>query len=219
MVDSSLLDTGVVFGYCVPLDNHHDRCSEYVENVNGTLYTTQTVETEFGAMKHDRIQELSNAVLDHRRSVAEADLDGTLGPTDVDHLRNRVLDSDSDAAPCLYRFYDDLGSFVNRGEVLDRLSELAREVERVALQRKEALDVAVEEWRKRDDHPTVRSSLSAIHRTDRRICIEAHDLACNTDGETELATVNPRDFVDDGREELILDATEIDAVRDLAVRR
>lgn len=219
MVGSSFLDTGVVFGYCVPLDRHHSRCAGYVADADATRYLTETVEQEFQRMKRDRVQELSTAVLDHRRSVANADLDESLGPTDRHYVRNRVLDRNNEAAQFLYRFYDDLDAFVNRDGLLRQLRELARDVESVMLQRKASLDETVQKWSKRDDHPAVESALSEVHRTDRRLCVEARDLACNTGGTTELATVNPRDFVDEGREELILEATALDAIRDLAVRR
>lgn len=218
MSDAAFLDTGVVFGYCVPLDQHHVRCSEYVEDTDRTVYTTSTVDSEFQRMKRDRVQELATAVLDHVRALLRADFEGTLGPMDVDDIQRRILARDDDAYQYLYWYYDDLEPFVARREVVEDLREFARDVESVALQRKEDLDSTVEEWVCRDSHRELRSDLSMIHDEDRRICVEAHDLACHVDGRTEFATVNPRDFLDDGREERILEATEIDAIRDLAIR-
>ncbi|MCX2818040.1 hypothetical protein EGH25_01550 [Haladaptatus sp. F3-133] len=108
--------------------------------------------------------------------------------------------------------------FAGKEEVLEELRNLSREIEKKAIERKSAVDSATVEWEKRDEYPELRSLLSVIHGSDRDICIMAHDLACHADGQTEFATTNPRDFVDDGRERLILENTEIDRVVDLAQR-
>lgn len=219
MPDSAFLDTGVVFGYCVPLDQHHVRCDQYIENFGGNLYITATVDDEFSRMKQSRIQELSTAVLDHVRTLKQSDLDDSLGPMDINHIKNRVLSSSNEAYQFLYWYYDDeVSQFVQRDQLIKNIRELARDIESRSLQRKRNLDTLIEEWRPQDSYPEVQSTLSMIHHQDLQLCIQAHDLACHNDGGVEFATANPQDFVDDGRMDVILEVTEIDNIRNLAIR-
>lgn len=219
MSDSALLDTGVIFGYCVPLDQHHIPCDEYVRSNDYALYTTPTVESEFQRMKKSRIQELSTEILEHVRSLKQADLNDSLGPMDIDFIKKRLLDRNKDSYQFLYWYYDEeVGSFAQQNELIKDLREFARDIETVAIQRKQDLNSLVEEWTQQEKHKEVISCLAMIHREDRQICIEAHDLACCTDGKTEFATVNPQDFIDDGREEAILETTEIDTIQNLVIR-
>lgn len=219
MLNSGFLDTGVVFGYCVPLDQHHFRCKNYIENHNGDLYTCPEVEKEYGRMKKSRIQDLSTEVLDHVQSLMQANLDESLGPMDIDHIKKQVLSRHNDAHPFLYWYYNnELSNFVQRDELISDLRGFARDIESVTIQRKQNLDSMIEEWSQTESHPEIRSSLSMIHQEDLDICINAHDLSNNIDNHLEFATTNPQDFVDDGREDVILNATKINSIQVLANR-
>jgi len=219
MFVAAFLDTGVVFGYCVPFDEHHVRCDDYIEDQGGKLFICPEVNTEYKQMKESRIQELSTDVLGHVQSLSNADLDVSLGPMDIDHIKKKILNRNNGAYQFLYWYYDEeVGSFIQREELINNLRQLARDIETVAIQRKQDLDSKLEIWKQQDTHSSVRSSLSMIHQQDLDICVIAHDLADHIDDETEFVTTNPQDFIDKGREETILETTEIDSIQTLAIR-
>jgi predicted nucleic acid-binding protein len=181
MADRGFLDTGVVFGYCVPVDQHHSSCVTYVEEDND-LYVSDEIESEYIRMKEERVDELADDVRDH-----------------VKHLESSNLEAQLD-------------------RIKRKLRQAARDLETIALKRKRSLDKETTEWEPQDPHGDVRSTLSMIHQQDLDICIHAHDLACCCDSETEFATANPTDFIDDGRETVNLEATELADIVDLANR-
>lgn len=222
MNQNAFLDTGVVIAFCFLLDRHHQNCEEYIrekqENDND-LYVSSEVEEEYSRKKSEVAEKLSEQVLEHRDFVSDFADDGELGPTDINEIQKSLQKWSKEASRFLMSYYNEKGNFVNKKEVLKDLRDLSREIEKTAMERKQAVDSATDKWEKREEHSELRSLLSVIHGSDREICIVAHDLACHADGETEFATTNPNDFVDDGREELILEHTELDCVVDLAKRR
>ena len=76
----------------------------------------------------------------------------------------------------------------------------------------------VEVWERDEDYPDIDQNLTDIPWDDRRICLDAHDVATLTDYLIELATTNPTDLVDDGYRELILEETSLQDVISLANR-
>jgi len=219
MSESTFLDTGVIFGYCVPLDKHHFRCDEYLSGRSDDLYTCSEAEKEYQNVMKKRIEDLSTAVLAHVQSLLKSDLDDSLGPMDIDHIKKHILSRGNDAYQFLYRYYDDeLSNFVQRDQLISDLRGLARDIESVSLKRKQRLDSVTEEWEMNGSHQDIRSSLSMIHQEDLTICLHAHDLSTHKDSPLEFATTNPQDFIDDGRESAILEVTAIDSIQNLAIR-
>lgn len=214
------LDTGVVIGYCFTLDDHHYNCQEYIEdNAESDLFVSNRVEAEYRHAKHEVSKRLANAVRQHIQDIMKDDCEGQLGPMDISHLKRDVLHRSNDARMFLAEYYDsEVGNFIDKDVLLQNLRSMAREIESFPLERKEDLDERLHVWERTEDHTSVDSALSMIHREDRHICIDAHDLACTRDCPTEFGTVNPRDFIDGGRRETILSVTEIDSIRDLAAR-
>ena len=218
MADRGFLDTGVVFGYCVPVDQHHSSCVTYVEEDNN-LYVSDEVESEYIQIKEERVDELADDVRDHVKRLESSSLDAQLDPMDINEIKKHHLNRGDDAYRFLYRFYDEeLGNFAQLDRIKRKLRQAARDLETIALKRKRSLDEETTKWEPQSQHGDVRSTLSMIHQQDLDICIHAHDLACCCDGETEFATANPTDFVDDGRETAILKATELADIVDLANR-
>jgi hypothetical protein len=221
MSRNGFLDTGVVIAFCFLLDSHHQNCKEYLgemQEEGDSLYVSSEVEEEYSRKKSEIAEKLSEQVLEHRDFVTGF-VDGRqMGPVEINEIQKNLRRWDEDASTFLIDYYDKKGNFAGKEEVLEELRNLSREIEKKAIERKSAVDSATVEWEKRDEYPELRSLLSVIHGSDRDICIMAHDLACHADGQTEFATTNPRDFVDDGRERLILENTEIDRVVDLAQR-
>lgn len=216
---AAFLDTGVVIGYCLLLDDHHRNCREYLEeHPEAELFVSETVESEYDHAKQKVSRRLANGVRKHVRAVKRDGCDDELGPMELDRLQGRILDRDNDAYQFLYDFYDEgIGNFVQKSALCERLRGMAREIESFPLERKQELDSEVTVWECDSTYDGVETLLSMIPGNDRRICIEAHDLASFRESRTSFTTVNPRDFIEDEREEIILDATEIDEIENLAV--
>lgn len=217
MTRSAFLDTGVLLGFCFTVDSHHSNCKEYLNGRGTDFFISPTVEQEFDNTKYKLNTRYSEAVLDHVSKLEDSNFEGELDPMDLNDIKNGLLSRGNEAYSILYKFYDDtLPQFVQFGEVKTRLRNLSRDIEQMAIQRKEDLDRMVRLWRVSEDYPAVREALEEIHEPDRTICVEGHDLALNMDVETDLATTNPRDYVRNGRESLILGNTELSEVVNLA---
>ncbi|MFB6228164.1 MAG: hypothetical protein ABEH88_06250 [Halobacteriales archaeon] len=107
----------------------------------------------------------------------------------------------------------------SRSTELDRVSEAySQTIEGSAIENREALFEQAEVWEQDEEYADIDDELSAIPWDDRRICLDAHDVAVATGHLTELATTNPTDLVDDGYRRLILEHTSIEDVVSLANR-
>lgn len=223
MCEVAFLDTGVVVGFCIRQDRHHHNCREYLESElpDGGAFVGPAVRDEYEHTRRVVTQRLSRAVRDHVRGVRTDSCSGQLGPIDLNHLKSNVLDRGSDAYGFLYDYYhNQLGNYVQKDELVQQLREMARDIESLPPTRESEFEELVTDWTPREDHESVESSLAIItDANDRRICVEAHDLACHTEEDVEFATVNPQDFVDDGLEQAILDITSLSGIRDLSNRR
>lgn len=215
----AFLDTGVVIGYCFLLDDHHRNCRDYLEeNTDADLFVSDTVEDEYDNTKRKVSRRLANGVREHVRTVKRDNCEDELGPVKLDRLQSQVLDRNNDAYQFLYDFYEEgIGNFIQKSELCQRLRAMAREIESFPLERKQELDTKVTIWECDSHHDGIEASLSMIPGKDRQICIEAHDLGSSRESHTVFATVNPRDFVDDGVEETILEVTAIDEIENLAI--
>lgn len=214
MTRAGFLDTGVLIGYCFTVDDHHRPCKEYVED-RSVLFTSETVEDEYEGARRSVNTRYSDAVRKHLSDVKRSDLEGELGPMDLDRLQTQILDRRNDLYDTLYEFYDQLGSFVQYEEVVAKLEALGRDIDMMAVQRKATLDEHLDHWEQKDEYPEIREELD-VHEPDLTICVEGHDLATHLADETELATANPSDFVYDGMREEILRLTEYADVVDLS---
>jgi len=118
----------------------------------------------------------------------------------------------------LDRWYaQSVDSGITATELEDRLRYLARDIERMAYQRKSDFDELVILWKREDDYPDVKTVLSGMSAEDMFVCVDAHDVAVHLDVATELATADESDFIENDREELILDNTALDAIVGLSV--
>lgn len=228
MSEAVFLDTGVLFGYSVPLDRHHFSCDEFIDENDVLFYTCPTASDEFENLKRTRITDFSTAVLDHIRKLKRHDLDRSLGPTDLKDIKTDILSRSNDAYQYLYRYYDNAleeeyfeinppASFADREQIFQDLRTIQREAEAIASARSDEIEDLVQIWDCQDTHESVRSSLSMIDQNDRIICIAAHDLACNGEPTVIFTTTNPRDFIDNNRENVILETTAIAEIEDLSV--
>lgn len=219
MCVATFLDTGILLGYCLLVDDHHRNCRAFIEeNPDRELFVSDTVEDEYDHAKRNVSRRLANGVRKHVRAIKKADCEDELGPVELDRLQTHTLDRNNDAYQFLYDYYEnEAGNFINKSELCDRLRTMAREIESFPLERKQELEPRLTVWQCENSYDGLEASLSMIPEQDRQICIEAHDLSRSRSTRTTFATVNPTDFVYDGVEETILEVTEIDDIENLAV--
>lgn len=214
MTTAGFLDTGVLFGYCFTVDKHYDPCKSYITEDSDLLFTSETVENEYEDTKQRVSTRYSDAVRKHISDVKRSGLNGELGPMDLNRLQNQILDHRNKLHEVFAEFYDQLGQFIQYGDLIEKLEGLQRDIDTLALRRKQELDTLVDVWNPKEEHPSVRDELD-LHEPDLTICVDGHDLALHLADDTELATANPTDFVYDGQREHILEITAYDNVVNL----
>lgn len=216
MTRIGFLDTGVLIGFCLTVDYHHEPCREYLASRPDRIYSGERVEREYETTAETVVDRYTGGVRDHRAAVQSSRFEGELGPSDLRELRQRHLAQDNPTRATIVALYEQLPQVVYVETVVEHLRKLERDIEQVAVDRKSELDEAiVDYWRSEDAHPEVRSELG-LHEPDLTICVEAHDLAQTVGRSVELATANPTDFVDGGTDERLRSATALSAVVDLS---
>ncbi len=219
MPENAFLDTGVVLAFCFQTDMHHVRCRNYLTDNGYDYFISDAVEEEYRAKEAVLVNRYSDAIFDHISRLKRSDYEGQLDSMDLSQIQRNFIDQSNPAYRFLTRYYaNELPNFILVTELEDRLRSLAREIEELALFRKDEFDELVYHWERQGEYPDLEASLSAIHTSDRGMCVDAHDLAAHKTAGTELATTNPRDFVDEGHRDLILQHTALEDVVSLAVR-
>lgn len=215
---NSFVETGVHIGYCILLDPHHAKCRDYFEDNDYDFYTSEEVRDEYQDTKRKVKSRLSQAVLDHVRNLQNDSSQGYLGPMDVNNIKKRVLHHGNDAYQFLYKYYSDVvNNGIQKEELEENLRDIARDIDRIVIQREKQFDSMVTDWTQQSNHPSVESALSMIHDPDRSFAVQAHDLATNNGGFTEFATANPADFIANGRKSTVLSNTNLDDIVDVSV--
>lgn len=215
MTTAGFLDTGVFIGYCLTVDHHHKPCQAYISDEVDLLFTSDTVLDEYILAKRKASTRYSDAVRKHLSDVKRCDLEDELGPMELNRLQAQILDRRNELHTVLVKFYDNQPQFIQYDALIEKLEALGRDIDSLALHRKQELDTQVDIWDPLEEHPAVRSALN-LHEPDLTICIDGHDLALNLAHDTELATTNPTDFVYDGQREHILELTSYSDVVDLS---
>ncbi|WP_373189962.1 hypothetical protein [Halolamina sp.] len=219
MPRNAFLDTGVVLAFCFQMDMHHVNCRNYLTDNDHTYFINDDIEEEYNHKEAELVERYSSGILRHVSEIKRSDYEGQLDSMDMSQIRRNFLDTSNPAYRFLTRYYaNELPNFILVSELEEQLRSLAREIEEMALFRKDEFDGLVYHWEQQGDAGDLETELAAIHSADRDVCIAAHDLAAHRTGETELATTNPRDFVDDGHRDMILEHTALDDVVSLAVR-
>jgi predicted nucleic acid-binding protein len=220
MTQGAFLDTGVIIGYCFVGDPHHVPCLKYIgEQSRADFYASQNVEDEYRNKKEELSERSATDILDHRTWVKKNINTDNLGPLDIQNIQNQLFQWGAQTSDYLSNYYqNEVSNFITKDDLLDDLRKIARGFETDAQHRKQQIDDQISQWKQKDNHPDVVDSLSEIHSSDRRICVEAHDLSCHSDHDIELATTNPSDLKDGGREALILTSTQISSVADVSNR-
>jgi len=138
---------------------------------------------------------------------------------DTSQIRQHLISGHNEAGATLHAFYsDEVPNFIQFGELTERLRDLARDIEQIAIENRQSFMEQVEVWERESGYSDIDDELSKIPWDDRRICLDAHDVVEITDYVTELATTNPTDLVDNGYRTLILEQTSLEDVVSLANR-
>jgi hypothetical protein len=219
MPAASFLDTGVVLGFCFRDDSHHHRCRRYLERNDFALFLSDHVVSELLNREPNLAEEIADGIFEHIDRLRGAGFDGELDATDRSRIRQNHIGDDNEAGDTLYGFYRRLSGRIPFADLTERLRDLARDIEQNAIENREGLMERVEEvWERGEEYGDVDDALSAIPEDDRRICLDAHDVAEVTEQTTELATTNPTDLVEDGYRALILEETSVEDVVSVANR-
>jgi hypothetical protein len=212
MPESAFLDKSVLLAFCFRTDPHHAICRNYLENEKD-YYITEEIDDAFDRNRDRMTRDHADAIRLHIKDIRDSPHNGPLGSSDLRDIRENVLFDGNAVSEFLDRWY--AGSVENGitvSELEDRLRYLSRDIERLAYKRKNEFDELVIMWIREDEYPDVADALSVMSAEDMFVCIDAHDLAVNLDSGTELATADESDFIENGRESLILDNTELDAI-------
>lgn len=217
MAQLAFLDTGVVLAYCFKDDKHHMKCRSYVVDHDHEKYISDHVEQEYIRKEPTLAERHADGIFDHISRLRKSDYEGQLDSMDLSQIRQNLIRGGNPSARTLHEFYSDGPQFILVDDLIDRLRDLARDIEQNALENRKELMAETETWTREVSYPDIDGKLSVIHEEDRRICLDAHDLAVSKREDAELATTNPKDLVRDGHRELILDATDLQDVISLAV--
>ena len=219
MPDASFLDTGVVLGFCFRDDAHYHRCRRYLDDHDFRLFVSDHVVSEYLHREPTLAEEIADGIFNHIDRLRDSEFEGQLDSMDTSQIRQHLIAGHNAASTTLHAFYrDEVPNYIQVDALIQRLRDLARDIEGNAIENRETLMEEVEIWERDEEYSTIDDELSAIPWDDRRICLDAHDVVVVTGLPTELATTNPTDLVGDGYRELILDATSIEDVVSLASR-
>ena len=219
MSDASFLDTGVVLGFCFRDDSHHYYCRQYLDDHDFTLFVSDHVVSEYLNREPSLAEEIADAIFDHIDRLRGSEFEGQLDSMDTSQIRQGLIAGSNEAGTTLHVFYrDNVPNFIQFDDLTKRLRDLARDIEQNAIENRETLMQQIEKWDRDNEYSEIDHELSEIPWDDRRICLDAHDVAEVMDFSLELATTNPTDMVDDGYRELILGQTSLEDVVSLANR-
>jgi hypothetical protein len=213
MTENAFLDKGIVLGYCFLLDPHFEECQRYVRTGSEDFYTTKQVEDIYEKKREELVSRHRNAIQSHISSLI-GECSGTLTQEDVDCIVSELRQSSNPSRSFLTDFYAaKVGEPVKK--VARQLRGIARDIEQLAEERKEELYPLLHEWARLSRYPDLHEKLAGLKRDDEEdfyVVLDAHDVASNLDGETDLATTNPADFGESGYRSEILEHTEIDNI-------
>lgn len=216
MADAGFLDKGVLLGFCFRSDPHHARCRDYLET-DVIPYITEEINEAFERNRKRMTQDHADAIRLHVKDLLHTRHEGPLGREDLQNIQENVLFEGNEVSEFLERWCrSQVDSGLTVSELQDRLRYLARDIERRAYQRKEEFDDLVTMWDREYDYPEVTNALSEMSAEDMYVCVDAHDLAVQLEDVTEPATTDS-DFIEGGREELILETTALTAIVELSV--
>lgn len=221
-----VLDTGVVIGTTIDKNQHYKNCSKYIQSGN-TTYTPPTTDQEYQKRESHIRDTLAEEIRHHREDVINEVDKGTISEGTFKWIRDNLLDPNYRSFTYLYEYYNNKISesrFENilRLQLSYDLDDMSYEVYDDASKDLGGLRSITVPWTSPiPQYPSVESAL-LLNGNDRQICIEAHHIALNCSSDVELATTNPKDFIEHrpgepvSREDNILNCTDIATNEDLS---
>lgn len=220
-----VIDTNVAIGLVLKCHTHHERSWEYVVEQDGTVYLSPTAKAEFDDLKSGIETELRQQLSKHQAIVdGKYGHKDTLSRSDLEHIRDRIVDYDDDVAQFLRSYYDDLiqDQFsVDPLQIEYDVGDFISEVGKDPCTDLGGWRQVISMWTKGvDPYPTIKRNLLIYEGDDPDVCIDAHHIATEMRGHTELGSADGH-FIDthDGeprsRKADILDKTALDDVVDL----
>lgn len=233
MSESSVLDTGVLIGFCIQLDQHHEECRKYITGNSWDMIVPPCVDDEFSDVEEKIRNDLAEEIGEHREDLQkEMKNKENFNRSDLRYIRNNLLPDDPTewrAWTFLRKYYDNLISSrveVDKLEVVYDLNDFEIEVYEDAASDIGGWKSHVKIWTKGvDEYTSIRSNLLLDENDgkDLDVCIQAHHIAENGGAsKTYLATPNTTDFIDkcdgesESRKDNIKRLTSIDEIHDVA---
>lgn len=221
MADNAFLDKSIVLAYIFLSDPHHRVCREYINIGNAEYYATKEVEDVYHRRKDKIIEDHKEAVFNHIQEVTKK-FDGELTAENIEEIRGSINRRTNPAWRYLVDFYTG-----KAGEsvyvVTKELREIIRDLEQRADARQSTLYERMHGWLRFKLYDDLQAKLQMLvergEEEDVRMILDAHDVATNLEGTTELATANPKDFADPEVEAVIEKYTNIDHVELVFVGR
>lgn len=223
-----VLDTGVLLGITIETDAHHQECLQYAVTSERCLVPPAS-QAEFQYKEPEIRERLHDELTAHRQEVSREVHDENLSPSTIGWIQANLLDREMDTFRFLYAYYEQLRSQSRydqllKDQIIYDLEEMEFEVWDDAAADEGGLDSLVNEWSDPvPTYPELERDLLICEGDDPTVCLECHHIAIeHLDESTELATTNPRHFIDhvdgepESREANILRLTSIASIEDLA---
>lgn len=225
-----VIDTGVLIGFTIEQDQHHENCKDYIiDGGHREVILPPTADSEFSNIEQRIRKSLSSEVSEHRQKVQRVVNDDPLDRSGLRFIRDGLLDSDDSerAYSFLYKFYSRLIKErvqIYVQEIISKLSNIETEVWVDWSQQYGGWKTHVRVWSKgTGQYPSIESNLLICEGDDPDICLEAHHISTLSPTEpTKIATANRRHFIDavpgepESREDNIERVTDLKEVIDLS---
>lgn len=225
-----VIDTGVLIGFTIEQDQHHENCRDYIiDGGHSDVFLPPTANAEFTMIEREIRESISDEVIQHRQSVQNEVNDDRLDRSGLRFIRDDLLDPNElkRVYSFLYKFYTNLIQTrveIYIQEIVSKLSNIETEVWIDRSEDYGGWQSHVSVWiRDIETYPSVQSDLLIHEGDDPQICIEAHHISLQyPENLSKLATTNRRHFYDkkpgelESRKDNIERVTDIDEVIDLS---
>lgn len=230
MCEVGVIDTGVLIGFTIKKDQHHETTKDYIiDGGPDTIYLPPRAREEYAEIEEYIRTQFKLEIAEHRHNVTSQFDSDTVTRNGFQYIRDQILDEEQQkrAHAFLYRWYTD---FYKQNVSLD-ISTVERLLSNMEMEVMEDCSTEYGGWESFisrwtlgvEDYPTLKSNLLLSDQPDLDILLEAHHIARRQNPtKVEFGTANPQDFKyhQDGepmsREENILILTELEAVKDLS---
>lgn len=230
MSDVGVIDTGVLIGFTIKNDQHHETTEEYILTTGpGTIYLPPRAKTEYDKIESYIRKQFRQEVIKHRQDVSSQFNSQKVTQNGFQYIRDQILDESKQERvhAFLYRWYTDLykqNVTLKKSTVIRRLSDIETEVMNDRSQQWGGWKSHIDVWSKgTGNYSSIEANLLLSDQPDLDILVEAHHISTKQrQKQVEFGTANPQDFKYQNdnepkkREDDILDKTDLDNIEDLS---